>query len=104
MKDEMHVLKQNGTWELVPLPARKKAIECRWVYIIKLNPDETLAYLKAHLVAKKILLDIWCRLPGSKKNDFSPVAYFTYCHTLLDSIQLDIKNAFLHSILDRNFI
>jgi len=44
----MQALKQNETWELVSLPAKKKTVGCQWAYTVKLNPDETLARLKAH--------------------------------------------------------
>ena len=30
----MHVLDDNGTWDLVPLPNGKKAIGCRWVFAV----------------------------------------------------------------------
>jgi len=43
MEDEMHVLEQNETCELVSLPAWKKAVGCRWLYTIKLNPDGILS-------------------------------------------------------------
>ena len=34
------------------LPARKKAIGCRWVFTVKVNLDGSIARLKARLVAK----------------------------------------------------
>ena len=52
MIKEMDVLTDNGTWDLVRLPARKKTIGCRWVFIVKVNLDGSLARLKALLVAK----------------------------------------------------
>ena len=36
----------------MPLPTRKKAIGCRWVFAVKFNLDGSVARLKAHLVAK----------------------------------------------------
>ena len=45
MKNEMHASEENETWKLVALPAEKKAVGCPWIYIIKLNPDGTLAHL-----------------------------------------------------------
>ena len=38
MVEEMKSLNDNGTWNLVQLPAEKKAIGCRWVFAIKVNP------------------------------------------------------------------
>ena len=52
MVEEIQVLDDNGTWDLVPLPTRKKAISCRWVFAVKFNPDRFVARLKAYLVAK----------------------------------------------------
>jgi len=39
------------TWKLVKLPAEKKAIEVKWVYKPKHNPDGSIAKLKGRLVA-----------------------------------------------------
>ena len=43
MIEEMDALNGNGTWNLVQLPTRKKAIGCRWVFAIKVNPDGSVA-------------------------------------------------------------
>lgn len=48
----MNALDDNGTWTLVHLPAGKKAISCKWVFAVKVNPDGTVARLKARLVVK----------------------------------------------------
>ena len=48
----MQALDDNGTWDLVPLLNGKKAIGCRWVFVVKFNPDGSIARLKARLVAK----------------------------------------------------
>ena len=34
MVDEMQALDDNGTWDLVSLPIGKKAIGCRWVFVV----------------------------------------------------------------------
>ena len=47
MIEEMDALTDNGTWDLVHLPIGKKAIGCRWVFIVKVNPDGSIARLKA---------------------------------------------------------
>ena len=40
MIEEMNVLTDNDTWEdLVCLPVGKKAISCRWVFTVQVNPD-----------------------------------------------------------------
>ena len=52
MMEEMQALDDDGTWNLVQLPARKKAFGCRWVFTTKVNPDGSIARLKARLVDK----------------------------------------------------
>ena len=51
MIEKMDALIDNGTWDLVHLSTGKKAIGCRWVFIMKVNPDGSIVRLKA-LVAK----------------------------------------------------
>ena len=52
MIEEMDALNGNDTWNLVHLPTGKKAIGCRWVFVVKVHPDGSVARLKARLVAK----------------------------------------------------
>ena len=52
MIEEMVALINNGTWDLVCLPVGKKAIGCRLVFTVKVNPDGSISRLKARLVAK----------------------------------------------------
>ena len=39
----MQALDDNSTWDLVPLPKRKKTIVCHWVFAIKFNLDGSVA-------------------------------------------------------------
>lgn len=39
MEKEILALEQNETWDLVPLPADKRAIGCQWVFTTKFHPD-----------------------------------------------------------------
>ena len=59
MIEEMDALIDNCTWDLVCLPAGKKAIGCYWVFIVKINPDGSIAWLNARLVAKWVCPDLW---------------------------------------------
>ncbi|KAL0446294.1 UNVERIFIED_CONTAM: Retrovirus-related Pol polyprotein from transposon RE1 [Sesamum latifolium] len=52
MRQELHALELNDTWEVVPLPPGKKAIGNKWVYKLKLKADGTIDRHKARLVAK----------------------------------------------------
>ena len=49
MIEEMDVLIDNGTWDLVRLPVGKKAIGFRWVFIVKVNPDGSHCSIKSLL-------------------------------------------------------
>ena len=50
MIEEMDALNDNDTWDLVQLPTGKKSIGCCWVFALKVNPDGSVARLKARLV------------------------------------------------------
>lgn len=52
MKKELEALKQNHTWDVVPLPQGKTPIGNKWVYKIKLRSDGTLERFKARFVAE----------------------------------------------------
>ena len=85
MIEGMDALTDNGTWDLVCLPAGKKAIGCRWVFTVKVNPDGSVARLKARLVAKG-----YAQTYGvDHSNTFYPVANLT-------SIRLFISLAATH--------
>ena len=96
----MRALDDNGTWDLVPLLSGKKAIGCRWVFAVKFNLDESIAILKARLVAKS-----YAQTYGVDYSDnFSPIAKLTFVRLFISLVasydwdlhQLDIKNVFLH--------
>ena len=52
MKEELDELHKTGTWDLIDLPSRKSAIDCKWVYKIKTWLDDTIDRYKARLVAR----------------------------------------------------
>ena len=55
MKEELKAIEKNNTWQLVPLPAKKKPIVVKWVYKVKKNLKEEISKYKARLVAKGFL-------------------------------------------------
>ena len=78
----MLALDDNGRWDLVPLPTRKKAIGCHWVFVVKFNPDRAVARLKAHLVAKG-----YVQTYGDDYSDtFSPVTKVTSIRLLISLV------------------
>jgi len=56
MLDEISVFHTSGTWELIPLPFRKFFVGCRWIFAIKVGHEGTIDCLKAHLVAKGMVV------------------------------------------------
>ena len=52
MQSEMDSLHKNNTWDLVPLPSGKKVLPCKWVYKMKITPNDGKPKYKAQLVAK----------------------------------------------------
>ncbi|CAJ2641647.1 unnamed protein product [Trifolium pratense] len=51
MEEELKSIEKNQTWKLVALPYKKKRIDVKWVFKVKLNPDGTISKHKARLVA-----------------------------------------------------
>jgi hypothetical protein len=45
-------LEMNKTWDLVKLPPGKKIVSCKWIFMVKQNPDGKVEMYKARLVAR----------------------------------------------------
>lgn len=94
------------TWRLVPRPARRRIIRCKWVFKTKLHVDKSVGKMKARLVA--------LRFSQVKRIDFNEVFSPTSRQEsirLLVSIMaaknrkarsVDIKTAFLNGDLPEN--
>ena len=55
MKEELEAIERNKTWKLTKLPEKKKAINFRWVFKVKLKPDGSIGKQKARLLARGFL-------------------------------------------------
>ena len=55
MDEELKALSKTNTWSIVPLPAGKHVIDCRWVYKLKFNPDGTIERPISRVVARGLL-------------------------------------------------
>ena len=52
MQEEFNPLQKNETWELVPLPPKRKLVQRKRVYKTKFSPDVSNTKYKAILVSK----------------------------------------------------
>ncbi|GAA0157569.1 hypothetical protein LIER_14810 [Lithospermum erythrorhizon] len=58
---------------LMLCPLRKRVVDCKWVFVVKTNPDGSIARLKTRLVAK-----VYADTYGvNYKDTFDPVAKLT---------------------------
>ncbi|PNF37230.1 Retrovirus-related Pol polyprotein from transposon TNT 1-94 [Cryptotermes secundus] len=103
MKEEYDALIQNNTWNLVELPKGKKAISCKWVYVVKKDLQSDPKY-KARLVARG-----FSQIDGIDYNEtYSPVVGRSVIRFLLaltvelnlKMYSLDICTAFLNGELE----
>ena len=103
MEEEFNLLTEWDTWVLEDLPKGCKAIGCQWTYVIKMGPDGTISWYKAHLVTQG-----FSQIPGINFNDtFTPTIRLDTLWALLQLAaahrwfhsQDDITGTFLHSYI-----
>ncbi|KAK2405219.1 hypothetical protein QL285_054482 [Trifolium repens] len=104
MEEELRSIEKNQTWKLVALPDKKKKIDVKWVFKVKLNPDGTISKHKARLVARGFL-----QKHGIDYNEvFAPIARIETvrlvvalaCRNKWLLYHLDVKSAFLNGPLE----
>lgn len=106
MTDKFNALLKNQTWILVIASPHQKAVGCKWVFKVKRRADGSIDRYKARLVAKG-----FHQQQGLDYDEtFSPVIKPTFVRIILNLtvsfdwslLQLDVKNAFLHGVLNDN--
>ncbi|KAA3477498.1 Retrovirus-related Pol polyprotein from transposon TNT 1-94 [Gossypium australe] len=93
----------NNTWDLVPLPAGRRAVGYKWIFKIKRHADGSIARYKGRLVVKGYLQEAGVDFLET----FSPVVKPTTIGVILALVvslgwslrQVDINNAFLNGDL-----
>ena len=102
-EEEIISLQDTQAWVLTQLPAKKRAIGCKWTFKVKYNTDGTVERYKARLVAKG-----YSQKYGEDYDEtFAPVVKHTTIRALLTVAttkqmlvkHFDVKTAFLHSDL-----
>ncbi|CAI7894742.1 unnamed protein product, partial [Closterium sp. NIES-54] len=105
MEEEIRSLLNMGTWELVERPPKVNIMKNRWVLTTKYHVDDTVEREKARLVVKG-----FTQVYGADYDEtFAPVGSYVTLRIFLSIVavlnlnlmQLDMKNAFLQSRLDR---
>ena len=100
---EYEALVKWQTWVLVPRLANTNVTTCRWVFILKYNPDGTIHRHKARLVARGFSHTYGI----DYKETFSPMVRLNSVRVILSLAvnqgwslhQLDVSNAFLYGDL-----
>ncbi|CAI7781422.1 unnamed protein product [Closterium sp. NIES-53] len=105
MEEEIRSLVVMGTWELVERPPGVNIMKNRWVLTMKYHIDDTVKCEKARLVVKG-----FTQVYGADYDEtYAPVSSYVTLRIFLSIVtvldlnlmQLDMKNAFLQSKLDR---
>jgi hypothetical protein len=104
MDAELKALKDNNTWNLVPLLHEHHAVPCGWVFKTKYNPDGSIEKYKARLFFKSYRQEFGI----DYFETYAPVTRITsmrviislIAHHGLDFHQIDVDSAFLNGFID----
>ncbi|CAN1801185.1 Retrovirus-related Pol polyprotein from transposon RE2, partial [Linum perenne] len=103
VQEEIAALEKNQTWKIVPLPPRKRKVDCKWIFTTKYNSDGSVERYKARLVARGFTQSFGI----DYQETFALVAKLNTVRILLSLavnedwplFQMDVKNAFLNGNL-----
>lgn len=108
MREEMDVLRSSNTWDLVHRPSNENVVSSKWVFRTKFKLDGSIERYKVRLVAQG-----FTQIPKFDfSHTFSPVVhaatvrgiFVVVVHRRWSLHQLDVKNAFLHGVLDKHVL
>lgn len=100
MQAKYKSLLENETWELTELAIRCKAVNCKWIYSLKIKIDGTVNHFKVRLVAKGCSLKYGVNFietySPTVKYDSIQLGLAIATQEDMHICQYDIKTAFLH--------
>ena len=106
MQEEYNALLKSRTWDLIPLPANRQAIGCKWVFRVKENADGSINKFKARLVAKGFHQIHSFDFHETFSPMVKPIAILVALTLALSQgwelFQLDVNNAFLNGLLEES--
>ncbi|GAU12596.1 hypothetical protein TSUD_132060 [Trifolium subterraneum] len=104
--DELKSIEKNKTWDMCKLPSDKRAIDVKWVYKLKQNPEGQVIKHKARLVAKGFLqkqgLDYDEVFSPVARHDTIRLVIALACSRRWPMFHLDVKSAFLNGSLEED--
>jgi len=100
MNKKLTAFQCTHTWDFVPLPTSANPVSRKWIYKIKIKPDDSVEWHKAHLIARGFTQEYGI----DYEETFAPMAKITSILALVPAhqwppYQIDVKNTFLNGDL-----
>ena len=103
MSEEFDILLRNSTWTLIPPHPTQNIIGYKWIFWVRRNPNGSLAWYKARLIAKGFNKCLGIDFHDTFKLVVKPTTiWVTFTVVVIKgwhSHQLDINNVFLQGII-----
>ena len=100
MQEEFNSLQENETWELVPLPSKRKLVQCKWIYQKKVAADKYDINYKAIFVSKGFyqfqVVEYTETFVSVAKMDSIRLVLAIVASKCWEVHHMDVKSAFLH--------
>ena len=104
---EFKSLQDNETWELVPLPSKRKLVQCKWVYRTNMVADGYDVTYKAILVSKCFSqvhgVDYTETFSLERKMDSIGLVLAFFASKRWEVHHMDVKSYFVHGDLYEDF-